>query len=299
MRQWRARAGNWRSCWTGCRGIGRRWKGPQMKTGPVLPPAPSQVPAGVSRPRSVPNRVLLEQAPAGPDPGWSKASSSPSLRTSTEQAPLPPCGRLSGEPATIHERLSGKPATIRSGVHPASRRLSLRHPSGKPAIVPCGSSPPGEPGFPTIGSSPGEPFDFPPVVPSSKLSGRPFAIPLPEGSGFAGLRKSGFGLGFPRRLALLPGCPARASLISFPKDLDQIGTGGVSEGSCRCRPVFLDRERPTWPAQPIRTNGNPGFEPVDNGDNGDKSAESAPAQSAASSRCFRLLASSWPRRTDS
>src|SRR5205085_10882788 len=45
---------------------------PKCKTGPVLPPAPSEVPAGVSRPRSVPNRVLQEQAPTGPDPGWSE-----------------------------------------------------------------------------------------------------------------------------------------------------------------------------------------------------------------------------------
>src|SRR5689334_24505264 len=55
----------------------------------------------------------------------------------------------------------------------------------------------------------------------------PISIPLPESSGLAGLRESGFGFGSPRCLALLPGCPTRASLASFPKDLGPLGTGGV------------------------------------------------------------------------
>jgi hypothetical protein len=188
-----------------------------MKTGPVSPPAPSQVPAGVFPPRSVPNRVLQKQAPAGPDPGRPK------------QAPNRPFGLGGASPASVHGRLSGKPATIRwasirqagdfpADILPASRRLSV-----------CG---PLSTGRTRLGDRPflsGRTLQVPSGLPSSKLSGRPFAVPLPEGSSSAGLRESGFGLGFPRRLALLPGCPTRASLVSFPKDLDPLCTGGVSE----------------------------------------------------------------------
>ena len=189
---------------------------PKCKTGPVLPPAPSEVPAGVSRPRSVPNRSPSKQAPRVSDPGQSEASFSPSLQTFTRQAPLPPV-RTSFRQAGDHP----------SGVHPASRRLSLEHPSGKPAIVrlrlfSIGRTRSADRPFlsrRTLRSRCG--------LPSSKLSGRPFAIPLPEGSGLAGLRKSGFGFGSPLCLALLPGCPTRASLASFPKDLGPLGTGGV------------------------------------------------------------------------
>ena len=135
----------------------------------------------------------------------SPASRRPFSRASIRQAGDFPFGRL--------------PASRRP-----SRWISFRQAGDCPS---CGSSPPGEPGFPTIRFYPGEPFKSRPVVPSSKLSGRPFAIPLPEGSGFAGLRKSGFGLRFPRCLALLSGCPTRASLASFPKDIGPLGTGGV------------------------------------------------------------------------
>ena len=81
--------------------------------------------------------------------------------------------------------------------------------------------------YPDLQFLSGQALRFPSGLPSSKLSRRPFAIPLPESSGLAGLRKSGFGFGFPRCLALLPGCPTRASLASFPKDLRSLGTGGV------------------------------------------------------------------------
>jgi len=178
--------------------------GLKRKTGPVLPPAPSEVPAGAFRPRSVPNRVPEEQAPLGPDPGRFEASFSPSLQTSRGKPRFRLFGRLSGKPATILEHPSGKPAIVRLRLFSTGRTRLPDRPflSGRTLRGRCG-------------------------LPSSKLSGRPFAIPLPEGSGLAGLRKSGFGFGSPRCLALLPGCPTRASLASFPKDLGPLGTGGV------------------------------------------------------------------------
>src|SRR6476646_7228047 len=61
-------------------GLRSRALRPKCKTGPVLPPAPSEVPAGAFRPRSVPNRIMREQAPTSSNPGQSEASFSPSLR---------------------------------------------------------------------------------------------------------------------------------------------------------------------------------------------------------------------------
>ena len=182
-----------------------------------MPPAPLQVPAGVSRPRSVPNWLLAEQALTAPNPGELK------------QAPDHPF-RLK----------QGKPRFRPSDVFPASRRPSCGRPSGKPATFPrtsfrqagdcpCRLFSIGRTRFPDRPFLSGRTLRVPFGLPGSKLPGRPFAVPSPEGSGPAGLRKSGFGLGFPRRLALLPGCPTRASLVSFPKDLDLIGTGGVAE----------------------------------------------------------------------
>ena len=113
---------------------------PKCKTGPVLPPAPSEVPAGVSRPRSVPNRVLQEQAPTGPDPGWSEASSSPSLQTFTRQAPLPSV-RTSFRQAGDHPgRPSGKPATFprtsfrQAGDCPVSALFHRANPISRPSV---------------------------------------------------------------------------------------------------------------------------------------------------------------------
>jgi hypothetical protein len=198
---------------------------PERKTGPVLPPTPFQVPAGVSRPRSVPNWLLSEQALSASNPVNAKASFDISRQTSTGQAPLPSVGRLSGKPATI-----------------------LEHPPGKPVIVPVGPFSTGRTRFPDRPFLSGRTLQVPSGLPPSKLIGRPFALPSAEASSPAGLRKSGFGFGLPLRLALLPGCPTRASLVSFPKDLDPLCTGGVSEflpvsgwslltAKCQCAPV--------------------------------------------------------------
>lgn len=199
-----------------------------MKTGPVSPPAPSQVPAGAFRPRSVPNRVLQKQAPAG------------SIRDHRSKLQPIPSDVHEASPASVRRTSSRRTGDHPANVSPASRRPFVGRLSGKPATFPRTS-------FRQAGDCPLRLFStgrtrlpdrpflsrrtlrVPSGLPSSKLSGRPFAVPSPEGDGSAGLRKSGFGLGFPRRLALLPGCPTRALLISFPKDLDQLGTGGVSE----------------------------------------------------------------------
>ena len=169
-----------------------------------MPPAPSEVPAGAFRPRSVPNRIMREQAPTSSNPGQSEASFSPSLRLPRSKLRFRLFGRLSGKPATILEHPSGKPVIVRLRLFSPGRTRLPDRPflSGRTLRGRCG-------------------------LPSSKLSGRPFAIPLPEGAGLAGLRKSGFGFGSPRCLALLPGCPTRASLASFPKDIGPLGTGGV------------------------------------------------------------------------
>jgi hypothetical protein len=193
--------------WARSRSAGAEQKiWPECKTGPVLPPAPSEVPAGVSRPRSVPNWIPPKQAPAASNPGSSKQASADPFRLSRGK----PCFRL-------------------SDVFPASRRPSCEHLSGKPAIVRFRLFSTGRTRFPDRPFLSGRTLRVPSGLPSSKLSGRPFAVPLPEGAGSAGLRESGFGFGFPRYLALLPGCPTRASMASFPKDLGLFGTGGVLE----------------------------------------------------------------------
>ena len=118
---------------------------PECKTGPVLPPAPSEVPAGVSRPRSVPNWVMREQAPTSPNPGWSEASFSPSLQTSARQAPLPSV-RTSFRQAGDHPE----------NIFPASRRS-----------FPFGSAPSGEP-------------DLRPSVPLRANPSSPFRSPFEQ-----------------------------------------------------------------------------------------------------------------------
>ena len=181
----------------------------------------------------------------------------------------------------------GKPRFRLSDVFPASRRLSFR-------LFSIGRT-----RFPDRPFLSGRTLRVPFGLPSSKLSGRPFALPSPGGSGPAGLRKSGFGFGFPRRLALLPGCPTRASLASFPKDLGPLGTGGVAEvHAVSGRPSLTAKGQSDSPPR-VAPRGIWAVWPVDNVDNEDKSAESASRQSVDSSRCFRSLASSWPRRTDS
>jgi hypothetical protein len=139
-----------------------------------------------------------------------------SIREGSKQASRHPFRLSRGKPRFhLFGRLSGKPATI------------LEHPSGKPTIVRFRLFSPGRTRLPDLQFLSGQALRFPSGLPSSKLSGRPFVLPLPEGSGPTGLRKSGFGFGFPRCLALLPGCPTRASLASFPKDIGPLGTGGV------------------------------------------------------------------------
>ncbi len=137
------------------------------------------------------------------------------IRDSSKQAPRHPFRLHTASRASVC-RTSFRQA----GDHP---RTSFRQAGDCPFRL----FPTGRTRYPDLQFLSGQALRFPSGLPSSKLSRRPFAIPLPESSGLAGLRKSGFGFGFPRCLALLPGCPTRASLASFPKDLRSLGTGGV------------------------------------------------------------------------
>lgn len=249
--------------------------GPRCKTGPVFPPAPSEVPAGVSRPRSVPNRVPEEQALLNPDPGRFEASFSPSLRLSRGK----PRFRLSDVfPA------SRRPS---SNILPASRRLSVAalFPRANPASRPSG-----------------------PLRASPSIS---FRSPIEQAL------RAAFRNSLARRLrshrtpekwvrlwvSPLPRASSRLPHQSVPGFLPEGSRPSLHwrrlEFLPRCRLVTPDRERSEWRGHPIRTKGIWALLPVDNGDNGDKSAESARLQSVSSRRCFRSLASSWPRRTDS
>ena len=242
----------------GARDGGATWPGGVSACWPAADPADSVRP-NAKRGRCC-HRPRLRFRPGSLDPGrfpigycGSKLQQDPirdhqsklrsSLQASTGQAPFRPVGRLSGEPATILRTSFRQAGDHSLDILPASRRLSVRLFSTRRTWL---SDRPFLSGRTLRGRC---------GLPSSKLSGRPFAIPSPEGSGFAGLRKSGFGLRFPRCLALLPGCPTRASLASFPKDIGPLGTGGVLEVPSRCRAGLLDREMPIWPSRPICTKG--------------------------------------------
>ena len=244
----------------------RAW--PQMKTGPVFPPAPSQVPAGAFRPRSVPNRVLQEQAPAGPDPGRPK------------QAPNRPFRRPRGKPRF---RLADVfPANRRpsSNVFPASRRPFVGRPSGKPATFP-GTS------FRQAGDCPLRLFSTGRTrLPDLWiLSGR--TLRFSSGRPFEQALRAAFRGSFARRLRFrrTPGKWVRLWVSPPPRASSRLPhqsvPGLLPEGSRpdrhwrrlgspnRCRPVLLDRERPTWRPEVIRAKPNHEILPVDNEDNED------------------------------
>lgn len=247
---------------------------PQMKTGPVSPPAPSQVPAGAFRPRSVPNRVLQKQAPAGPDPGRSKQAPNRPFRLPRGKPRFRLADVFPANRRPSCERLSGKPATIRLGVHPASRRLSRD-------ILPASRR-----------------LSLAALFPRANPASRP-SVPLranpssPLWSPFEQALRAAFRGSFARRLRFrrTPGKWVRLWVSPPPRASSRLPRqrvpGLLPEGSrpgrrrwrrgspCRCRPVFLDRERSRWRAEAIRAKPNPGFEPVDNVDNVDKWAESA------------------------
>ena len=253
---------------------------PKCKTGPVLPPAPSEVPAGVSRPRSVPNRVPEEQAPLRPDPGQSGASSSPSLQTFTRQAPLPSV-RTSFRQAGDHPRTSFRQA----GDCPFAALFPRANPASRPSV--------------SLRANPSRPVRSP----FEQALQAAFRDSLARRRRFRRTPEKWVRLWvspLPRASSRLP----HQSVLGFlPEGYRPSRHWRRLEFLPRCRLVTPDRERSECRARPIRTKGIWGLVPVDNGDNGDKSPEppqsSARRQSVASSRCFRSLASSWPRRTDS
>jgi len=214
-----------------------------------LPPAPSQVPAGVSRPRSVPNRVLSKQAPAGPDPGWSEASSSPSLQTSTEQAPSPPVGRLSGEPATIL-RTSFRQA----GDHPFAALFHRANPASRPSF--------------SLRANPSSQVRSP----VEQALGAAFRDTFARRLRFRRTPEKWVRL----KVSPLPRASSRLPHQSVPGLLPEgyrPSRHWRRRGSpSRFRAVSLDREMPIWRGPPIRTKGIWVLLPVDNVDNGDKSA---------------------------
>lgn len=123
------------------------------------------------------------------------------------QAPLPSCGRLSGKPATIRWasiRQAGdfpvgvlrQAGDLPADILPASRRLSV-----------CG---PLSTGRTRLGDRPflsGRTLPVPSGLPSSKLSGRPFAVPSPEGDGPPDSGKVGSAWGFPAASRFFPAAP--------------------------------------------------------------------------------------------
>ena len=237
---------------------------------------PEHIPPDAKRGRCC-HRPRLRFRPGSLDPGRfpigfcrSKLLQDP-IRDSSKQASRYPFEYPRGKPR-FHPfgRLPGKPATI------------LEHPSGKPAIVRFRLFSTGRTRFPDRPFLSGQALRFPSGLPSSKLSGRPFAIPLPEGSGLAGLRKSGFGLEFPRCLALLPGCPTRASLASFPKDIGPLGTGGVWSFFPVAGWSLLTARGQTDSVSRVAPSRILAVQPVDNVDNVDNSPESGNHRPAVS-----------------
>ena len=128
-------------------------------------------------------------------------------QTFTRQAPLPSVGRLSGKPATI-----------------------LEHPSGKPAIVRCGSFPPGEPGFPTFRSSPGKPFDFLPVSHRASSPGGLSQFPCPKAQVSPDSGKVGSALGLPAASRFFPAAPPERPWLPSRRisALSALAASGVS-----------------------------------------------------------------------
>lgn len=110
--------------------------GPKTKTGPVLPPAPSQVPAGVFPPRSVPNRVLQEQAPPGPirdhrsklqpiPADFHGASPASACRTSFRRTGDHPRNVFPASRRPFRRASIRQAGDFPSDILPASRRLSV------------------------------------------------------------------------------------------------------------------------------------------------------------------------------
>ena len=148
------------------------------------------------------HRPRLRFRPGSLDPGRfpigfckSKLQQGP-IRDGPKQAPRHPFRLSRGKPRfRLFGRLSGKPATI------------LEHPSGKPAIVRCGSFPPGEPGFPTVRFSPGEPFEAGAVSLRASSPGGLSQFPCPKAQVSPDSGKVGSALGFPAASRFFPAAP--------------------------------------------------------------------------------------------